>query len=284
MVAAAKADTKIIRLLLKHGADVNAKNMDNHDHTAAWYAVTQNRLDVVRLLIQLGARISSLELLGEAAAAGNNDMVRLLLAHGAKVDIAYDPGSTALMEACEHDHRSTAELLLAHGANINYCSRFGTALTTAAAMGDLPMVRFLVARGADVNVQDAYRTILAAAVEHPDVLSYLLNHGAKVNKPAKWDITPLGRAAFLGATAGIKVLLAHGANINHVDGNGDTPLMSAAGEGHVQAVQALIQGGANVNLRTWHHGAGKKLSALQIAQQAGHAEVVRLLKQAGAKR
>jgi uncharacterized protein len=279
MLAANKASIEIVRLLLHHGADVNAKDKD--DQTVAWYSVTHQRVDMMRLLIRQGARTSSLEMLAEAAGGGNNDMVRLLLAHGAKVDIY--PGSTALMEASDHGHRSTIDLLLAHGADINYCARFGSALTTAAEKGDLPMVKFLVVRGADANMKDAYRTVLAAAVKHPDVVSYLIKHGAKVDKPGKWDITPLCRAAFLGETAGVRVLLAHGAHINHIDGNGNTPLMSAASAGHIEVVRALIRGGANINLRTFHREQGTKLSALQIAHQAGQTKIVRLLRQAGAR-
>jgi ankyrin repeat protein len=297
ILAAESADEEVVRLLLQQGVRVNA--MNKRDLTAVGYAVAHNRIGVVRLLIDWGADVKydGSGLLASApievaAREGNDDMVRLLLAHGAKVDQRYEGsedgvGVSALAVASMHHHRSTVDLLLAHGADINACARFGTALTFAAEGGDLSLVRFLVARGANVNARDAYRTVLEAAVEHPDVVRYLLRHGAEVDKPGRpgnWDITPLNRAAIVGAVGSIRVLLEYGADINRPAGDGDTPLMTAARAGHQEVVKTLIQSGADINLQTHHREAGgDELSALDIAEQEKKDAVVRLLRQAGAQ-
>ena len=287
MLAAEKASEDIVRLLLRYAPHVNAT--DQNEATAVWFAIKYNRIGVVRLLLDKGVNVGEPALLGEVAADGNNDMLRLLLAHGAKANTVYDILSrTALMDAAEHHHLDTIDLLLAHGANINKCNRFGTALTFAAAKDDLPLVKFLVSRGADVNARDAYGTVLEGAVEHPNVVRFLVKHGAKVDLAGKWDTTPLMLAARNGNLASVNILLQHGANVNYVsEYQGNTALKEAPEQGQMQVVKTLLRWGAEVNSRGERHEDEEdvevRTSALQEARKAGHADVVRLLKYAGAR-
>lgn len=285
ILAAEHASEDIVRVLLQYAPHVNAT--DRNEATAVWFAINYNRIGVVRLLLAKGADVGEPALLGEVAAAGNDAMLRLLLAHGARANTVYDILSrTALMDAAENHHLATIDLLLAHGANINECSRFGTALTFAAAKGDLSLVRFLVSRGADVNARDAYGTVLEDAVEHPDVVRFLARHGAKVDLAGKWDTTPLMIAARDGNLASVNILLQHGANVNYIsEYQEQTPLELAAEKGQVKVVKTLLRWGAKVNLRSKQEEDGIEISttALQKATKAGQTEVVRLLKRAGAR-
>ncbi len=70
------------------------------------------------------------------------------------------------------------------GADVNAKTRYGaTALTFAADKGHLEIVKLLIARGADVNVQDTFyqmRAInMAMMNNHPDVVTLLLERGSK---------------------------------------------------------------------------------------------------------
>jgi ribosomal protein S27E len=58
-----------------------------------------------------------------------------------------------------------------------------------------------------------------------------------------------------------------------------TPLMVAAYAGDSRAVKALLDSGADV-----HQSSAGGLTALKLAERAGHFKVVRLLWKAGAKR
>lgn len=58
-----------------------------------------------------------------------------------------------------------------------------------------------------------------------------------------------------------------------------TPLMVAAHAGDVRAVKALLDSGADA-----HQVTADGLTALKLAERAGHFQVVRLLWRAGAKR
>jgi ankyrin repeat protein len=105
-----------------------------------------------------------------AAKAGDNDAVRLLLGHGALVDLPNADGITPLMTAAgmghgdnptrgryksEADGVETIELLLAAGAEIDLRNGQGqSALHAAAQKGWSNIVRTLAAHGADLEAAD----------------------------------------------------------------------------------------------------------------------------------
>jgi hypothetical protein len=79
---------------------------------------------------------------------GYTDVVQILLAHGADVNVSN--GDTALMYACEHDLIALVRLLLAHGAEVNVCNGHGfTPLMFASQGGNAGCVRELLTAGAD---------------------------------------------------------------------------------------------------------------------------------------
>ena len=94
----------------------------------------------------------------------------------------------------------------------------------------------------DLNVRDdAGRTPLDLAVIHcqTNVISLLLDKGAKINIRAQGGATPLHLAAQEGCVAAIRSLLAKGAHVNARDDQGKTPLDRAL-EWHQDDVAALL--------------------------------------------
>lgn len=86
-------------------------------------------------------------------------------------------------------------------------------------------------------------------------------------------------AAHEGHTAIAQVLLQAGADANAlINWDDGTPLIRAASAGHIETVRALLAGGAEVNANDRY-----ERTALMIAKEKGHTEVVELLKAAGAK-
>jgi ankyrin repeat protein len=69
------------------------------------------------------------------------------------------------------------------------------------------------------------------------------------------------------------VLLEAGALIDAAYIDGLTPLMWAAGQGHIESVRLLVNKGANKGLKD-----DRGLTALDMAQEAGHAAIVPLLR------
>lgn len=157
-------------LLVERGVDINVKSNDESSLTKVIrIAYTERSIDWAELakkMVHKGADIHRAE---------NNDCPLL----GA-VCLAHLTGN-----------RSLLELFLEKGININLVKRFhgkeqSTALLQAISNRDLPLVKFLVESGADVNKSINYgrseiRTPLkySLSLGQPEIVQYLLQHGAK---------------------------------------------------------------------------------------------------------
>ena len=92
-----------------------------------------------------------------AAFNGHAAAVRVLLEQGGKVDAKDKNGRTALLFASSGPFEETVGLLLKKGAAVNTQGTLEgfTALMTAAAEGQLQVVRLLLQNGADPALKDA---------------------------------------------------------------------------------------------------------------------------------
>src|SRR5260221_9906612 len=154
MQAAAIGSLEAMKLLLKAGADVNAKN--GLDSTALIWGASDPAK--VRLLVDAGAnvnarsKISRTPLQVAAGHAGSLDAVRLLLSKGADTKAADVRGTTALIEAARVNDIDELRALLNYPVDLN-AGDFGgfTALMWAAGHSNLAAVKLLLDKGADVN-------------------------------------------------------------------------------------------------------------------------------------
>jgi ankyrin repeat protein len=91
-----------------------------------------------------------------AAFNGHTSVVGYLLEQGAKVDAKDKNGRTALMYASSGPFKETVELLLKKGADVDVQGALEgfTALMTAAAEGQLEVVRLPLAHGANAKLKD----------------------------------------------------------------------------------------------------------------------------------
>jgi uncharacterized protein len=103
-----------------------------------------------------------------AALAGDVELAKLLLAHGADPHIISKDRETTLMAACGtgfingyHRQRTPAErlelvkLLVERGEDVNAADNYGiTPLMVAANLGDIEIVKYLISKGADLDAHD----------------------------------------------------------------------------------------------------------------------------------
>jgi uncharacterized protein len=156
-----------------------------------------------------------------------------------------------------------------------------TVLISAAARGDLQVVKALVERGADVNVQDnkGY-TAISHAIEarYDDVSEVLLNH-PKLDPNARGlnGVTTLMSYVWRERKDAVRKLLDHGADVNAQDYDGDTALHGAAQNGNVEIIELLAAKGANLNVKNKVGG-----TPLMWAAVYGHEEAARRLLERGA--
>jgi hypothetical protein len=91
-----------------------------------------------------------------AASEGLANVVKELLAHGARVDDRDSRGWTALLYAVENGYIEICTLLLESGADPNLrTAQSGTALMVSALKGHADIVRLLLDRGADPSARDS---------------------------------------------------------------------------------------------------------------------------------
>ena len=156
--AASSGKSKEVQKQILDGADVNMVNVyKTNGWTPLMSAAGNGRLNTAKLLIKHGAQID-LETGDGATAlyvAAQNDhlpIVQLLLENGSKIDATKDDGWTPLMSAAKRGYMGVAKLLIRHGAQIDLKNGDGvTAFYAAAQNNQLPMVQLLLENRSKVD-------------------------------------------------------------------------------------------------------------------------------------
>lgn len=117
----------------------------------------------------------------------------------------------------------------------------------------------------------------AALIGQTWAVKTLLAEGIDVNTRDGCGRTALMEAAFSGHTETLRVLLKNGAEVNVTDCDGWTALIEAASKGYSDAVRVLLAAGADVNTKSKNGWTALKAAA------RGHTEIIKLLKNAGAR-
>lgn len=176
---------KVRGFLAKDGID----SKDGSESLALDAAIGSDNQPLVKLLIDAGAPVNPKETklftpLAEAAMPRHIEIMRLLLQAGAKVD-AVDHNGMTLLAGYGFFDPNVERVLLESGANVNATDSKGeTALMKASAFGFKQAVKILIEHHADVNLKDSEgRTALmhAAAGRFSDAIPLLLENGADPN-------------------------------------------------------------------------------------------------------
>jgi ankyrin repeat protein len=161
-------------------------------------------------------------------------------------------------------------------------SRGTTPLHYACISRNADVVRFLIAKGADVTaVNDSLYTPLhyAASYDNTEAVELLLKHGADIEAKSREGGTPLHAAAASGAVNTIKVLTDKGADVRVRDKRSRTPLLLAAREsGSVETAKILIARGSDID--AFDRGND---CALELSAWRGFKDFVNMLLDKGAK-
>jgi ankyrin repeat protein len=263
---------------------------DSRGITPLMYSATVGSVEAMRLLIDHGADVNARNAFGSTAlmwSATDIGKVRLLVDRGADVNLASKAGRTALLVAARSN--PSAEIvryLIAHGADVKAAdATHGNALFAATLGNDTESIRLLIAAGVDVNAPgDSNMTPLMIAAANAEAVKMLLAKGAKVNAVSADTLGsvkngPIGLGRFTAlqlASTGqsveaVKLLLDAGAGIDTPDIRGMTPLMLAIGTDHVNraVVDLLLARGADPNLKS---RAGE--TALDWARKFGRRPVI----------
>jgi ankyrin repeat protein len=250
MYAAEYGYAEIVSLLLRSGAIVDAQ--DKRGHTALYYAVLENKVKCVGILLEFRADPHKKNWDStpfEAATYSSKEIVFLITNNNRSQD--NDTSDRAkeemLRSASFSGYLSIVRELISQGVNINASESNGwTALMYAAAKGNLDIFQVLLAAGADVNLKE------------------------------RSGETALSKAVYWGHLEIVNLLLSAGAEVNGIDNEGSMPLIQSMCFGRIEIIKVLLAAGANPNLRDKN---GK--TALEIAIEHQQTEIANLLRQIG---
>ena len=286
--AAERGHIEIVRELLTH-TDVDVNHVNNLGWTALMEAIVlsdggPNHQQIVQLLVEHGANINipdknGITPLQHAQARGFKEIETILLATAQKRDLQ-------MIRAAGIGDLESVKKLLALGASVHAQDENEvTALIAAAYRNDLPIVTVLIPAGADVNRKDNTQQsafLISTSEGYLELLQLTLQAGADVHSTDSYNGTALIRAADRGHVEIIEELLKTNINIDHVNKLGWTALLEAiilgdGGQRHTEVVRLLVEAGANVNLAD-----SDGVTPLAHARQRGYEQMTQILLQAGA--
>jgi ankyrin repeat protein len=157
-------------------------------------------------------------------------------------------GSSAILLSAYYGHPDLANVFIANGAKLD--------IYEASTIGDLQRVRKLVdADPESVNsfAPDGFYPLgLAAFFGHPEIVLFLLDHGAQVGLAARNSqrVTALHGAVARRDVDIVKLLLEHGADPNARQERGFVPLHEAAAGGKEAIVHLLVEYGGRIDVKT----------------------------------
>ena len=237
MVAAMHGDLELVRALAGHVTDVAAR--DRAGHSALYYAVAAQKLEIVDLLLSLTPNL----------------------------ELAYGDNAELLTIALGSANPKIAQEILTRMPQLEQWSAGALrALDNVLRAGDRESVRLLLSKHIPPPTPEGKRVPLLAyaiATDNAPLFTTLLECGADVNTtlPSKYD------KEFLDA-------LPSKSFRNYIEDDRDvTCLMLAAGLGHTDYVRALLQAGADRDRATGRY----KMIALYFAAELGHWQPAQIL-------
>ncbi len=240
MVATLFADVESMEVLLRYGADPRQAN--GVGSTPLMWAIPN--LDKVRLLIDHGAdvnaRTSTLErtpFLIASSYPGSAEVLGLLVAHGADIRATDAGGADALRLAIRSADAEVVRFLVESGIDPNQG-------TVSLNRPHLPTVDYLMSAGLKVGENSL---IGATNWQDPALIASWVEMGADVNaRSANYGRTPLmvAAASELAGPATLKLLLDLGADPNAESTEGERPLDWAVYRDAQGKIEVLEQYGA----------------------------------------
>lgn len=236
--ACQKGNAPMVRALIQHGADVNARDDDGKTplleaaHGGPWKPEADQ--ESIDLLLDSGADVD----LHTAAAIGRPEKVKSALEDSdAGPDEEDESGYTALYHAAHNNHLDCVTTLLGAGADVNLpCKDGQTALASAALhllsqQCDPEICRVLIENGAPYDIHTA------AALGDTVRVSELVSADSSLTGLLLYGFYPADYCVHCGQLETLRILLDAGADPNSQDEWGSTLLSKCR---HLPELHSLL--------------------------------------------
>ncbi|KAI9684613.1 MAG: hypothetical protein M1822_005701 [Bathelium mastoideum] len=250
------ANIMLTRLLLAHGADVNAVAERTPDHSRrgrrSRRASYTSEADL--------QNVSSIQL---AASRGRHDLVELLIQHGARIDPVSTGEMSPLQCGARSGHASIVRLLVDKGVNVNHVfkstdGRLHTALSFASSNERPETVEELLRAGAVISDLPSIPNALTVACENRKFVAamMLLEELSRSSTRERTRNDALLAASERSDDTAFKLLLEHALPIDPQRKEGSVGYALHVSAYHLRPnfVLQLVQHGANTNLLHPHYG------------------------------
>ncbi|HKE26564.1 MAG TPA: ankyrin repeat domain-containing protein [Bryobacteraceae bacterium] len=267
--AASRGHTAIVRLLLEHGSDPNAKEAICQGGYALHEAAEKGFIDIVQLLLDKGA-------MPEHWVDSSGDSVFAAQRHPKILHLLYSYGGTMELQVYAAAHRIDviAEVLKLAPSRANEVLPYGWDDNGSEDLA-LNIMRLAIRYGARFENASEWN-LRWTALKYPKVYRLLQAHGANP------DLSLLGMAGDMrrrygsaeGQLRAIAFLVEEcRANVNCCNEEGITPLAAAAREGHRDIVEYLLAKGADPDrdAPTW-------AKPFRLAEHRGYVDIANLLR------
>ncbi len=221
----------------------------------------------------------------EACGHGNLEAVREMLAADPSLVDADDQHQwRPIFHAALWRHEPVVRLLIAAGADLS--AHDGYVMHYAGEVpNNKPIVALLVQYGAlDAHVRpgsDLSRQFLAALflADVPRLRGLLRRHSNLARETDGRGDQPIHHASRNGDTEVVRLLIEHGADVNLANDRGHTVLYCAGGHGHLETVRLLLEHGANQDAKFTEDGKTLLQWLAQYPEDTRYKPIVRLLQQ-----
>jgi len=282
--AASRGHHVIVAFLLDQGADVNTAtqgvNNENNNNSPLDWAIQGGHSATISILFKSGAIANHL--------------------HSIVSILKKNKGKTLDDMIEEGDLNEVQKVIKHNNSFLNQIDKDGyTLLQYAALCGQIKIVHYLVAEGAELNIPSPVATgkykdiqypdmtaldIVLALQKHDRVALLLLDAGAMISPTVKGKFHAIHLAAKNGRLDIIKKLVTREPELVHLrDGCNQTPLLWAAFGGYPDIVEFCLAQGADVNRATIANGGeNHNNSPLDWAIKEDHFATISTLINAGA--
>lgn len=252
-----------VKLAIRYGVNITA-----YSDIALRHAVKRNNLEIVRILLDNGANLDSIDnyTIYLNLRYKSLDMMNFLFFHKYSIKDMFEENIHHPIIACvKNNYVEGIKWLIERGVDVNVMDDIGIRLS--AEYGYEEIFRILLEYGGDPSSRNNYCLKYSCSMGHENIVRLLIEAGVNINDRNSCALTYCASRGHLNI---IKMLMEQNINVRH----NNLALQAGATNGHIDVVQYLLRNGANVN--------GNKGGALVGSSMRGFDTIVKMLLDCGA--